>query len=88
MLNGTLWILRAVHHGEIFQANMARGKRFIKEWPDAHNYRSGTSCLKQLEKSADSESISIEASYVKLHQHGTGIKRCTSHKRSGEVKAD
>jgi hypothetical protein len=41
-----------------------------------------------LEELADSESISIDASYVKLHQHGTGAKGGTSHKRSGEVKAD
>jgi hypothetical protein len=42
--------------------------------------------LKKLEKSADLESISIDTSYVKLHQHGTGAKEGTSHKRSGEVK--
>jgi hypothetical protein len=30
--------------------------------------------LEELEKSADLESISIDASYVKLHQHGTGAK--------------
>jgi hypothetical protein len=44
--------------------------------------------LEGLEKSADLESISIDASYVKLHQHGTGAKEGTSHKRSEEVKAD
>jgi hypothetical protein len=41
--------------------------------------------LEELEKSPDSESISIDASYVKLHQHGTGAKGGISHKRSGEV---
>jgi transposase len=46
MLNGSLWILRIGAHEEIFQANMARVKRFIKELLDGHNYRSGTSCLK------------------------------------------
>jgi hypothetical protein len=39
-------------------------------------------------KRNDPKSISIDASYVKLYQHGTGVKGSTSHKRSGEVKAD
>ena len=30
--------------------------------------------LEELEKSADPESISIDTSYVKLHQHGTDTK--------------
>jgi hypothetical protein len=44
--------------------------------------------LEELEKSVDLESISIDASYVKLHQYGTDAKGGTSYKRSGEVKAD
>jgi hypothetical protein len=44
--------------------------------------------LEELERSADLESISIDASYVKLYQHGTDAKGGASHNRSGEVKAD
>jgi hypothetical protein len=39
-------------------------------------------------KDADLEAIMIDASYVKLHQHGTGAKGGISIKRSAEAKAD
>jgi hypothetical protein len=43
--------------------------------------------IEKLKKSADLESISIDASYVKLHQYGTDAKGGTSHKQLIEVKA-
>ena len=65
------------------RCTMERSSKQI--WPVANGYQSGTSCLKNLEKSADSESISIDTSYVKLQQHGTDAKRGISHKRSGKA---
>ena len=42
--------------------------------------------LAELTKDADGEAVMIDASYVKLHQHGSGAKGGTSPSRSGEAK--
>ena len=42
--------------------------------------------LKTLSKDADPEAILIDASYVKLHQHGSGAKGGTSSSRSVAAK--
>ena len=37
--------------------------------------------LSDLSKPADCESVSIDASYIKVHQHGTGAKGGASDRR-------
>ncbi|AMD90037.1 hypothetical protein [Desulfovibrio fairfieldensis] len=44
--------------------------------------------LRMLSINADPEAIIIDATFIKLHQHGTGAKGGTPIRRSGAVKAD
>lgn len=44
--------------------------------------------LRMLSINADPEAIIIDATFIKLHQHGTGTKGGTSTRRSGAVKED
>ena len=44
--------------------------------------------LRMLSINADPEAIIIDATFIKLHQHGTGAKGGTSTRRSGAVKKD
>ena len=63
-----------MHHGEVFQAEYGLWQTVYKRVARWAQLSVWDKLLEELEKSADLESISIDASYVKLHQHGTGAK--------------
>jgi transposase len=88
MLNGSLWILRTGAPWRDLPSEYGPWQTLYKRFSKWVQLSVWDKLLEELEKSADLESISIDASYVKLHQHGTGEKGGTSRKRSGEVKAD
>ena len=88
MLNGSLWILRTGAPWRDLPSEYGPCQTVYKRMARWAQLSVWDKLVEELEKSADLESISIDASYVKLYQHGTGVKRGTSHKRSGEVKAD
>ena len=43
--------------------------------------------LKELSEDSDSESVSIDAFYIKVHQHGTGAKGGTANRHWEKAKA-
>ena len=59
-------------------------KRFL-EWARLEVWND---ILRMLSINADPEAIIIDATFIKLHQHGTGAKGGTSTRRSGAVKED
>ncbi len=86
MLNGSLWILKTGAPWRDLPAEYGPWQTVYKRFARWAQLSVWDKLLEELAKSADSESMSIDASYVKLHQHGTGAKGGTSHKQSGEVK--
>jgi transposase len=88
MLNSSLWILRTGAPWRDFPIEYGPWQTVYKKFARWAQLSVWDKLLEELEKSADSESISIDASYVKLYQHRIGAKEGTSHKRPGEVKAD
>ncbi|WP_353735492.1 transposase [Desulfovibrio sp.] len=59
-------------------------KRFL-EWAKLEVW---DHILQLLATNADPEAIIIDATFIKLHQHGTGAKGGTSGRRSGVAKVD
>lgn len=59
-------------------------KRFL-EWAKLEVW---DEILRMLSINADPEVIIIDATFIKLHQHGTGAKGGTSIRRSGAPKVD
>ena len=59
-------------------------KRFL-EWARLEGWND---ILRMLSINADPEAIIIDATFIKLHQHGTSAKGGTSTRRSGAVKED
>jgi hypothetical protein len=59
-------------------------KRFL-EWAKLEVW---DDILKTLSINADPEAIIINATFIKLYQHGTGAKGGTSIRRLGAAKAD
>jgi transposase len=88
MVNGTLWILRTGAPWRDLPSEYGPWQTVYKRVVRWAQLSVWDKLLEELERSVDLESISIDTSYVKLHQHGTGARGGTSHKRSGEVEAD
>ncbi len=88
MLNGSLWILKTGAPWRDLPSEYGPWQTVYKRFALWAKLSVWDKLLEELAKSADSESISIDASYVKLHQHGTGAKGGTSHKELGGAKAD
>jgi transposase len=86
MLNSSLWILRTGTPWRDLPSEYGPWQTVYKRVARWTQLSVWDKLLEGLEKSADLESISIDASYVKLHQHGTDTKGGTSHKRPEEVK--
>ena len=59
-------------------------KRFL-EWAKLEVW---DDLLRMLSINADPEAIIIDATFIKLHQHGTGAKGGTSIRRSGVARVD
>jgi transposase len=88
MFNGILWIIKTGApwrdlHPEFGPWNTVH-KRFL-QWAKLGIW---DDILKMLSINADPEIIIIDASFVSLHQHGSGAKGGTSIRTSDEAKAD
>ena len=60
-------------------------QKVMREWARADVWNDR---LRMLYIKADHEAIIIDATIIKLQQHGTGAKGGTSTRRSGAVKED
>lgn len=88
IFNAILWIMKTGApwrdlHPEFGPWNTVH-KRFL-EWARLEVWND---ILRILSINADPEAIIIDATFIKLHQHGTGAKGGTSTRRSGAVKED
>lgn len=87
MFNGILWIIKTGAPWrdlpEFFGPWQTVYKRFAM-WAKLALW---DGILSVVSKDADFESIMIDASYVKVHQHGTGAKGGTSLRRLVEARA-
>lgn len=88
MFNAILWLMKTGDpwrdlHPEFGPWKTAH-KRFL-EWAKLEVW---DDILRMLSINADTEAIIIDATFIKLHQHGTGAKGGTSTRRSGAVKED
>lgn len=88
IFNAILWIMKTGAlwrdlHPEFGPWNTVH-KRFL-EWARLEVWND---ILRMLSINADPEAIIIDATFIKLHQHGTGAKGGTSTRRSGAVKED
>lgn len=88
MFNGILWILKTGAPWRDLHPEFGPWKTVHKRFLQWAKLEVWDSILKKLATNADPELIIIDASFVKLHQHGSGSKGGTSNKTSDGVKVD
>jgi len=88
MFNGILWILKTGAPWRDLHPEFGPWKTVHKRFLQWAKLEIWDDILKMLSVNADSEIIIIDASFVKLHQHGCGAKGGTLNKTSGAAKAD
>ena len=80
IFNGILWILKTGAPWRDLPPEFGPWQTVYKRFARWAQLAVWDNLLSKLAQSADSESIAIDASYVKIHQHGTGAKGGTSNK--------
>ena len=88
MLNGILWILRTGAPWRDLHPEFGPWKTVHKRFLLWAKLEIWDDILKALSVNADPEVIIIDASFIKLHQHGSGAKGGTLNKTSGVAKVD
>ena len=88
MFNGILWILKTGAPWRDLHPEFGPWKTVHKRFLQWAKLEIWDGILKKLSINADPEAIIIDASFVKLHQHGSGAKGGTSNRTLDEVKAD
>jgi len=88
MLNGVLWIMKTGAPWRDLPSEFGAWQTVYKRFSQWAKLGIWDDVLTELSMDADPEAIIIDASFVKLHQHGTGAKGGTSNSKSDEVKED
>ena len=86
MFNGILWILKTGAPWRDLPSEFGPWKTVHKRFLQWAKLAIWDSILKELSLNADPEVIIIDASFIKLHQHGSGAKGGTSSKRLAAAK--
>jgi transposase len=81
MLNGILWVLKTGAPWRDLPAEFGPWLNVYKRFAKWARLEAGEELLSDLSKPADCESVSIDASYIKVHLHGTGAKGGTSDRQ-------
>ena len=81
IFNGILWIMKTGAPWRDLPPEYGPWQTVYKRFALWSKLAIWDDILEQLFQDADHETISIDASYVKLHQHGTGAKGGTSNKK-------
>ncbi len=88
MFNGILWILKTGAPWRDLPSEFGHWKTVHKRFLQWAKLEVWDNILKTLSIHADREAIIIDASFIKVHQHGCGGKGGTSNNLSDEAKAD
>ncbi len=88
MFNGILWILKTGAPWRDLPPDFGTWKTVHKRFLQWAKLEIWEDILKKLFIAADTEVIIIDASFVRLHQHGSGAKGGISSKTLDEVKVD
>jgi transposase len=86
VFNGILWILKTGAPWRDLHPEFGPWKTVHKRFLQWARLKIWDDILKMLSVNADPEVIIIDASFVKLHQHGSGAKGGTFDKTSGAAK--
>lgn len=81
MLNGVLWIMKTGSPWRDLPLEYGAWQTVYKRFRQWAKCGIWDEIFHELSKDADPEAIMIDASYVKLHQHGTGAKGGTSNSK-------
>ena len=81
MFNATLWILKTGAPWRDLPKEFGPWQTAYKRFAKWAKLAIWDDILKTLSKDADPEAILIDASYVKLHQHGSGAKGGTLNRK-------
>ena len=88
MFNGILWILKTGAPWRDLHPEFGPWKTVHKRFLQWAKLEIWDDIFTMLSVNADPEVIIVDASFVKLHQHGSGAKGGTLNKTSGAAKAD
>ena len=81
LFNATLWILKTGAPWRDLPKEFGPWQTAYKRFAKWAKLAVWDDILLEFSKDADPEAILIDASYVKLHQHGSGAKGGTSNKK-------
>ena len=87
VFNGVIWVLKTGAPWRDLLPEFGPWQTVYKRFSQWAKLGIWDEVLHELSGDADWDAIMIDASYVKLHQHGAGAKGGNSNKRSGEVEA-
>lgn len=88
MLNAMLWVARSGDPRRDLPAHFPDWKSVYTRFRRWQKARIGDEALKQVSLNPDEESVMINATIVRVHQHGSGAKGGTASKRSDVSEAD
>ena len=88
MFNGVLWIMKTGAPWRDLPSEFGPWRTVYGRFANWAKLGAWDAVLQELTRDADWDAIMIDASYIKLHQHGTGAKGGTSYKKSAEARAD
>ena len=86
MFNGILWIIKTGAPWRDLPESFGPWQTVYKRFAMWAKLAIWDDILLVVSKDADFQSIMIDASHVKVHQHGTGAKGGTSIRRSAEAR--
>lgn len=87
MLNGILWILKTGAPWRDLLPEFGPWQTVYKRFAKWAKRKVWDDILKELSEDSDSENVSLDASYIKVHQHGTGAKGGTANRHWEKAKA-
>lgn len=88
MFNGILWILKTGVPWRDIHPDFGPWNTVYKRFLQWAKLEVWDDIFAILSTNADTESLIIDASFVKVHQHGTGAKGGTLNKKLGVAKVD
>ncbi len=88
MFNGILWILKTGASWRDLPLEFGSWKTVHKRFLHWVKMEIWDEILRKLAVNSDPEAVIIDASFVKLHQHGSGAKGGTSNRTSVVAKVD
>ena len=86
MLNGILWILKTGAPWRDLLPEFGPWQTVYKRFAKWAKLKVWDDILEGLSENSDLENVLIDASYIKVHQHGTGAKGGTINRQQEKAK--